>query len=226
MREVVSYSIAELFAEKLRAFAERCRPRDLYDVVHMDRHPDLIGLSGAVRHVLDEKCADVGMEVPTAASIRSSPFRAEIGSEWENMFGHQLPKPFAPFQGFWNALDDVFLWLTGTLVVSAIPRAELGRIDATWEAPKAITSWRHRMPLELLRYAAANRFTVDVDYRAEHGRQGPQRVEPYSLRRTPDGNLVLFVVNDPGQLRSYRVDRITGIRPTTVSFTPKFRVEF
>jgi predicted nucleotidyltransferase component of viral defense system len=224
--EVVSYSIAELFGEKLRALAERCRPRDLYDVVHIHRHPDLIGLSGAVRRVLDEKCAHVGIEVPTVASIRSSPFRAEIENEWENMLGHQLPKPLAPFQAFWNALDDVFSWLTGTLVVSALPRAELGRVDATWEAPKAITSWRHRVPLELLRYAGANRLMVDVDYRAEHGRQGPRRVEPYSLRRTQDGNLVLFVVNDRGQLRSYRVDRITGIRPTTISFTPKFRVEF
>jgi predicted nucleotidyltransferase component of viral defense system len=28
-----------LFAEKLRALAQRCRPRDLYDVVHMHRHP-------------------------------------------------------------------------------------------------------------------------------------------------------------------------------------------
>jgi hypothetical protein len=176
--------------------------------------------------VLDEKCAHVGMKVPTAASIRSSPFRAEIESEWENMLGHQLPKPLAPFRGFWDALHDVFSWLAGMLVVRAIPRAELGRFDATWEAPKAITSWRHRVPLELLCYAGANRFTVDVDYRAEHGLQGRQRAELYSLRRTPDGNLVLFVVNDPGQLRSYRADRITVIRPTTVSFTTKFRVEF
>jgi hypothetical protein len=34
------------------------------------------------------------------------------------------------------------------------------------------------------------------------------------------------VVNDHGQLRSYRVDRIAAIRPTMVQFTPKFRVEF
>jgi hypothetical protein len=48
------------------------------------------------------------------------------------------------------------------------------------------------------------------------------------VRRTAtrDGNLVLFVVNDRGQLRSYRVDRIAGIRPTTETFTPSFRVEF
>lgn len=31
------YSIDELLAEKLRALVERCRPRDLYDVVHIER---------------------------------------------------------------------------------------------------------------------------------------------------------------------------------------------
>ncbi len=93
-------AIAELFGEKLRALAERCRPRDLYDVVHMYRHPDLIGLVGAVRSVLSEKCARAGIDVPTVEAIRSSPFRAEIESEWENMLGHQLPKPLPPFESF------------------------------------------------------------------------------------------------------------------------------
>jgi predicted nucleotidyltransferase component of viral defense system len=223
---VATYSIAELFGEKLRALAERCRPRDLYDVVHMHRHPDLIGLSGAVRQVLDRKCAHTGIEVPTLASIQSSPFRAEIETEWENMLGHQLPQPLAPFDGFWNALDDVFSWLGGARVGRPLPRAEMGTMDVTWEAPKAMTSWRRRVPLELLRYAGANRLKVDIDYRAEQGRQGPRRVEPYSLRRTQDGHLVLFVVNDRGLLRSYRVDRIAAIRPTSVSFTPRYQVEF
>lgn len=222
---VLCYSIAELFGEKLRALAERCRPRDLYDVVHMHRHPDLIGLAPAVRRVLERKCAHAGIEVPTAASIETSPFRAEIESEWENMLGHQLPRPLAPFEGFWGALDDVFSWLAGTLQIRALPRAEIGKVTA-WEAPKAITSWRRQVPLELLRYAGVNRLKVDIDYRAEQGRQGARRVEPYSLRQTQDGNLVLFVVNDEGNLRSYRVDRIAAIRPTAVSFTPKFQVEF
>ena len=183
-------------------------------------------ISGAVRRVLERKCAHAGIEVPTAAVIQSSPFRAEIESEWENMLGHQLPQPLPPFKGFWAALDNVFSWLAGTRAVRELPRAQVGQVDATWEAPKAITSWRRAVPLELLRYAGANRLKVDVDYRAEQGRLGPRRVEPYSLRRTQDGNLVLFVVNDYGALRSYRVDRIAGIRPTTVSFTPKSRVEF
>jgi predicted DNA-binding transcriptional regulator YafY len=78
----------------------------------------------------------------------------------------------------------------------------------------------------LLRYAGVNRLKVEVDYRAENGRRGPRRVEPCSLRRTKDRNLVLFVVNDRGQLRSYRVDRIARIRPTAETFTPTYQVEF
>ncbi len=143
------------------------------------------------------------------------------------MLGHQLPKPLPPFESFWSTLDDVFSWLAGTLPIRELPRAQVAKVDTTsWEAPKAITSWRRGLPLELVRYAGANRLKVDLDYRAEQGRQGVRRVEPYSLRRTQDRNLVLFVVNEYGQLRSYRVDRIAGIRPTAVSFTPKFRVEF
>jgi predicted nucleotidyltransferase component of viral defense system len=223
---VMCYSITELFGEKLRALAERCRPRDLYDVVHMHRHPDLIGLAKTVGAALARKCSHAGIEVPTLETIRSSPFREEIEGEWESMLGHQLPKPLPPFDGFWSTLDDVFGWLGGVVDHTELPRATQANLDPNWVAPRAITSWRRGVPLELLRYAGVNRLKVDVDYRAESGRWGSRRVEPYSLRYTQDGNLILFVVNDHGQLRSYRVDRIAGIRATTDTFTPRFRVEF
>ena len=223
---VLCYSLTELFGEKLRALAERCRPRDLYDVVHMHRHPDLIGMNQAVNTVLVRKCSHAEIDVPTIETIRTSPFREEIEDEWENMLGHQLPQPLPPFDDFWSTLDDVFGWLAGTLRIVELPRASLGKLDPDWEAPKAITSLRRGVPLELLRYAGVNRLKVDIDYRAENGRWGSRRVEPYSLRYTQDGNLILFVVNDHGQLRSYRVDRIAGIRPTPATFQPMFRVEF
>jgi predicted nucleotidyltransferase component of viral defense system len=35
------YSFDELFAEKVRAMAQRCRPRDLYDIINLYRHRDL-----------------------------------------------------------------------------------------------------------------------------------------------------------------------------------------
>lgn len=38
---VTTYSFEEVFAEKIRALAERLRPRDLYDVVHLYRRREL-----------------------------------------------------------------------------------------------------------------------------------------------------------------------------------------
>jgi hypothetical protein len=136
------------------------------------------------------------------------------------------PAALPPFVDFWATLDEVFGWLAGERVITVPPRAELGDLDPTWVAPRAITSWRRGFPLELVRYAGANRLKVDLDYRAADGRWGPRRVEPYSLRQTRDGNLLLFVVNDRGQLRGYRVDRIAGARPTDESFQPRFLVGF
>ena len=83
------------------------------------------------------------------------------------MLGHQLPSPLPPFESFWSTLDSVFGWLDGTRQIAQLPRAEVGQPDATWDAPQAITSWRRQVPLELLRYAGANRLKVDIDYRAE-----------------------------------------------------------
>lgn len=223
---VLSYSIADLLAEKLRALAERCRPRDLYDVVHVYRHPDLVGREAAVLAALDQKCAHAGIPVPNAESIRQSRFRDEIEQEWANMLAHQLPH-LPPFAEFWGVLDDLFGWLRGRPAAPALERAELGRnLDPVWSPPAGMHTWRRGAPLELIRFAGANRLKVEIDYRAEEGRRGPRVVEPYALRMTRDGNLVLFVVNDRGQLRSYRVDRMAGARVVNETFRPRYVVEF
>ncbi len=221
------YSPTELAAEKTRALATRCRPRDLYDVVHMHRHPDLIGQAKRVRAVLAAKCSHTGIAVPDADSIRSSPYAQEIEREWENMLGHQLPRPLPPFTVFWGELDEVFAWLSGARPRRALKRVpHEGELDGSWRPPQAIASWRRGAQLEPIRYAGANRLKIEVDYRAEQGRQGPRLVEPYELRRTQDGNLVLLVVNDRGDPRTYRVDRIAGVRPTDKPFRPKYIVAF
>jgi predicted nucleotidyltransferase component of viral defense system len=225
-REISCYALTDLFAEKLRALSERCRPRDLYDVVHLHRHPDLIGRARDVASALERKCRHAGIEVPTLESIHASPFRDEIEREWGNMLGHQLPRPLPPFTLFWETLDSVFAWLAGEAVPAVPPRAERTDVDPDWLPPRTMTSWRRGFPFELIRYAGANRLKVDIDYRAEDGRQGPRRVEPYSLRRTKDGHVLLFVVNDYGALRAYRVDHIAGARPTSESFRPRYLVEF
>lgn len=79
----------------------------------------------------------------------------------------------AAVRGFLECARRWFSWLAGTLSIRQLPRAQVAKVDTTsWEAPKAITSWRRGVPLELIRYAGANRLKVDVDYHAQQGRQG------------------------------------------------------
>ena len=106
------YSFEEIFAEKLRALAERERPRDLYDVIHLYRHEELKANRKQIMKTLEQKCAFKGIAVPTMQSLENRPERIELVSEWEHMLGHQLPM-LPPFEQFWNELPAVFAWLHG-----------------------------------------------------------------------------------------------------------------
>lgn len=226
--QVRCYAIAELLAEKLRAIVERCRPRDLYDVIHLYRHPDLALAAPKVRDLLARKCAFANVVPPTLASVHASPFRADLEQEWGNMLAHQLPA-LPPLDQFWNALEDLFRWLEGTAaIITPAPRLVVPGppIDPLWRPSPMMSTWRSGAPIEIVRFAGANRLKVRLDYRAEAGRRGPRVVEPYSLRRTNDGHLLLYVVNDRGEPRSYRVDRIAGAEVTNETFSPRYAVEF
>lgn len=50
-------------------------------------------------------------------------------------------------------------------------------------------------------------------------------VEPCSLRQNQDGNLLLSVVGDHGELKEMRTNRIAGVCPTRPS-APGLRVEW
>jgi predicted nucleotidyltransferase component of viral defense system len=226
---VLSYPFEEVFAEKLRALAERQRPRDLYDVVHLYRRE--VGVNReVVRSVLAAKCEFKGIAVPTFAALRDSPQHAELRADWEQMLAHQLAE-LPPFDSFWGELPSVFEWLERE--EAAPRRAAMGAlradVDAAWRMPAMAHSWRSEgidAPLEIIRFAAANHLCVDLDYRDEQGRASSRIVEPYSLRRTKAGELLLYAVRtQDGQDRSYRVDRILGARVTRQTFTPRYAVE-
>lgn len=97
------YSFEEVFAEKLRALAERERPRDLYDVIHLYRHSEVRPDREVLRSTLEKKCAFKGIAVPTATSLENGPERAERETEWANMLGHQLPQ-LPHFEQFWREI--------------------------------------------------------------------------------------------------------------------------
>jgi predicted nucleotidyltransferase component of viral defense system len=220
------YSFEEIFAEKIRAMGERGRPRDLYDIVNLFRREDLKHEPVAIRELLREKCSTKGVPVPTFEAIRASPNWLELESEWENMLGHQLPA-LPPFADFWMELGALFAWLEGGAVEAELlplrPPVPAGdELDATWSPPPTVSTWGIGIPLETVRFAAVNHLQVELGYR------GSLRViEPYSLRRTRGGNLIVLAVrSDNREPRAYRVDRIQSVRVLDRTFTPTFRIEF
>jgi len=64
-----SYSLEEAFGEKVRALAERARPRDLYDVINLFRNADLRPTASELRNVLVRKCAYKGIGIPAFADM-------------------------------------------------------------------------------------------------------------------------------------------------------------
>src|SRR3972149_6802154 len=104
------YAYEELFAEKVRALAERTRPRDLYDVINLFRHGEFRPAVAAVVDVLKRKCEFKGIPCPTMASLAGT--HEELTADWRTTLGHQL-QVLPPFESFWNALPEFFSWLGG-----------------------------------------------------------------------------------------------------------------
>jgi len=207
----------------MRALVERERPRDLYDVVHLYRREGLNPDRALLLDTLAKKCQFKNIDVPTMEVLSSQPQRVDLEADGENMLAHQLPV-LPAFQQFWNELSNVFDWLHEIKekeVFVEVPIVGGVAIDESWSPPPMAQAWNARVPLEIIRFAAANRLCIDLEYKNEH-----RIVEPYSLRRTQDGNMLLHAVrNEDGQPRSYRIDRIQGATATNISFSPRYAIE-
>lgn len=138
------------------------------------------------------------------------------------MLAHQL-LVLPPFEQFWQELPEVFDWLYRAVKKAAASAIFSGRyqVDETWHPPPMAQVWHTTAPLEVIRFAAANRLCVDLRYNSTQ-----RLIEPYSLRRTKDGNLLLYAVkHNTGEAISYRVDRIQGAEATKTPFTPRYIIE-
>jgi predicted nucleotidyltransferase component of viral defense system len=220
------YSYEEVFAEKVRALAERARPRDLYDVINLFRHDEFHPAAPVIHDVLGKKCTFKGIPFPTVAAL--SQLRAELEGDWAVMLSHQLPS-LPPVDAFWSELPALFAWIEEGQR-PAIPAAfPLSAGDIVIRPPAgaiSIPGMASSAPIEVIRFAASNRLCVELDYIDEQMRRGVRTIEPYSLRRTQAGEIVLHAVRaDNQQHRSYRVDRIRGARTTQRTFTPRYAVE-
>jgi len=220
--DIRCYGFEEVFAEKIRAMGERSRPRDLYDIVLLYRKQNLKSTPQLIRDVLVEKCKSKGVAFPSFQTINTQAVKAELDSAWASMLGHQLPI-LPSIDEYWAELPNLFKWLDGQIQPAVLPAVVVGKNeDASWVPPQTIWNWGTGLPLESVRFAAANRLCIRLGY------QGTKReIEPYSLRRTKDGNLLLYgVKRSSSELRSYRVDRISSIEVTNTVFAPRFRIGF
>ena len=215
------YGFEEVFAEKMRAMCQRSRPRDLYDIINLFRRVDFLPHSDLVRSVYEEKCRSKELPVFDFGMLESSPFRVELESEWANMLAHQLPA-LPPFEEFWSALPNLFDWLNGGVQPADLPSITSdGSEEPGWSPPSVSWTWGQGVPFETVRFAAANHLCVELGYGGD-----VREIEPYSLRRTRDGSLLLYGVRvADGEIRSYRVDRITSVTVMSTPFRPRYRVE-
>lgn len=225
--QVRCYAFEEVFAEKLRAMGERGRPRDLYDIVLLFRLQDFQTAPQLIKEVLAAKCASKGVPIPTLESIQNATTKSELVSEWENMLGHQL-QTLPPFEEFWDELPNIFGWLNETYKAPALAEIPIKAEQKTvWAPPPTIWQWGVGVPLESIRFAAVNHLCVELGYRKESGEYSAPLIEPYSLRETQEGNLIIYAVKaETGEVRAYRVDRVQSIKVTTRVFKPRYRIEF
>jgi predicted nucleotidyltransferase component of viral defense system len=217
---VQSYAYEEAFGEKVRALTERARPRDLYDVINLYRNDNARPAAAVLLDVLRQKCAFKGIELPVLDNLQQ--YKTDLEGGWNTMLAHQLPA-LPPVETFWEELPAFFDWLEG----GAEPVIPAAYVRTPGE--EVIRERILRLPLsgmvqsylEIIRFAASNRLCVDLIYQ-----DSTRRIEPYSLRRTKDGNIILHAYNlDKGEHRGYRVDRIQGAQVTNQTFIPRFEIE-
>ena len=220
-----AYTFVEVFAEKIRALGDRARPRDLYDIVNLFRRDEARTVASGVKEALREKCAFKELPTPTLAGLQ--PHRDELEGDWGQMLAHQLPE-LPPFLSFWSELPSFFDWLEGRVphVVRAAYAAAPGETllrPPTGGFPALGVRGR---PLETIRFAAASHLCAEIEYEDRQGRRSVRRIEPYSLRRTEVGDVLLHAEQADGTgHRTFRVDRIRDVRVSDQPFVPRWAIE-
>ena len=222
--EVLTYDYVEVFAEKFRALAERARPRDLYDVVHLYRNAEARPELQHFIEVLRAKCEFKGINIPCIGDIE--PHRADLEAGWIHMLEHQLPASL-PVEMFWNALPEIFDWIGGS--IAQFPATMPADFNSTLVRERVIdlpTGDRGQSFIEMIRFAAANHLLIDIDYRGKQGNRSIYTLEAYSLRRSQTGDILLMAIHvNSGRPGSYLVNSILGAKITQTSFEPRYLIE-
>jgi len=138
------------------------------------------------------------------------------------MLGHQLPASL-PFEAFWDTLPEFFAWFERDIAPTAPERFPVRSDEEVVSAPARNLSVdaREMGILEIIRFAATNRLCVRLDYN-----EATYLIEPFSLRRTLDGSLILCAIQtDTRECQRYRFDQIQTVEVTDQTFRPQYAIE-
>lgn len=218
-----SYPCEEVFAEKVRALAERCRPRDLYDVIHLYRNQHMLTDRKVLLPTLERKCRHKGIAVPTFATIEGHPHKDEQESEWGRMLKHQLTA-LPPMESFWAELPAFFDWLaTGEEPSLPAPLSIATATEVRWTPPSRFGGVIDSSTgvIERIRMAGANRLRLSMTHSAK-----VRTIEPYSFRMTREGSLVFYgFERESGQIKCFTVAKIERVVVSAASYVPQYLVE-
>lgn len=213
------YAFEEVVAEKIRALAQRARPRDLYDVVHFFRNRQMIDKPTLVYNVLSKKCEYKGIEIPTFQHIEEHEKLDELEPQWEYMLSHQLSH-LPSFESFWVDLSPFFDWLEGQLeeekLVSVSTKDE--QIYYPGRIVRAHTTDFH---LQRIQFAAANRVCIKLGYSGKI-----RTVEPISFRTASTGNRLFYSFErEANHAKAFSISKIQSVEITNIPYTEKYPVE-
>jgi predicted nucleotidyltransferase component of viral defense system len=234
---VACYSVNEILAEKTRALYERQgRARDVYDVVHICRSFRNDVSPGRAREILAKKFEFKKLPSPSIDSIFARIDTESLRANWDQQLAHQLPA-LPSIDSFLADLRDALTWwMEPARQVQEPPRLPVR--DAETIAPQRFpvsrpdAVWRGggqpigELALERVRFAARNRLCIELTYNHVN-----RTAEPYSLRRSTQGNLLLYVHEltksgrDTGKLKAYKVHQLYDVTVTSQPFAARWAVE-
>lgn len=214
------YAFEETVAEKIRALAQRVRPRDLYDVIHIYRNREMIAKPILVYELLEKKCTFKQMAVPTYESIEQHEKLDELQPQWANMLAHQLPS-LPPMESFWEELPAFFRWLNGLQMVEKVHQLQMKAGETLFHPGRVSGAFEVHSDMQRIQFAAANRVCIRLGY---HGTK--RTVEPLSFRTAKDGNQLLYgYEREAEHVKAYSLSKIQSVDITSFPYVAKHPVE-
>ena len=213
------YAFEEVIAEKIRALAQRVRPRDLYDVIHFFRNRQLISNFDLVYNVLQKKCHFKKINIPNFNTIIEHEKFDELEAQWTNMLAHQLPQ-LPPIKLFLNDLALFFEWLKGNIPEEKL--VSVSRLDEKIFHPGRIANANSvDSILHKIQFAATNRVCVKLRYSDKL-----RTIEPISFRQATNGNRLFYGFHrEDNKIKAFSLEKIQSVDITNIPYTEKYRVE-